>query len=129
MWLHVHDFLQVQVVAWQIADATYAMPPSHLKALKASLHQKGILGEQKSKKNRRQTSLHRPSKDDQSRKAAALQSLREQFNPFEVRPAKQSKYAIANESSGLKARPGVTRGLGEEKVFDHGVSTRACSRR
>ncbi|KAK5229882.1 nucleolar complex protein 14 [Exophiala xenobiotica] len=91
------------------------MAPSQLKQLKASLRDHGILGPQKSKKQRKAT-----SKDAQKRnqRNAALESIRERFNPFEVKaPARKDKFEVA---SGRKAqpslgRPGVTRGLGEER--------------
>nr|KAK5434791.1 nucleolar complex protein 14 [Exophiala xenobiotica] len=91
------------------------MAPSQLKQLKASLRDHGVLGPQKSKKQRKAT-----SKDAQKRsqRNAALESIRERFNPFEVKaPARKDKFEVA---SGRKAqpslgRPGVTRGLGEER--------------
>ena len=58
---------------------------------------------------------------------AALQGIREQFNPFEVKaPARPSKYEFANgPTKKFLARPGVTKGLGEETVSGH--YTKACN--
>ncbi|OAP63497.1 hypothetical protein AYL99_02724 [Fonsecaea erecta] len=91
------------------------MAPSQLKQLKASLHESGVLGPQKSKKQRKLT-----SKDAQKRaqRNAALEGIRERFNPFEVKaPARKAKYEFVNGKNTKPAlgRPGVTRGLGEER--------------
>ncbi|KAI9871106.1 MAG: nucleolar complex protein 14, partial [Watsoniomyces obsoletus] len=91
------------------------MPPSQLKQLKASLHQHGVLGPQKSKKQRKAT-----AKDAQKRtqRNAALESIRERFNPFETKTsARPQKYQVVSNKDTKKPvdRPGVTRGLGEER--------------
>ena len=91
------------------------MPPSQLKQLKASLHEHGVVGPQKSKKQRKAN-----SKDAGKRlqRNAALESIRERFNPFETKTsARPQKYAVVTNKE-VKApvgRPGVTRGLGEER--------------
>lgn len=92
------------------------MPPSQLKKLKASLHQNGIIGQQKSKKKKRQANQNGSLKDDKIQKIAALRSIREEFNPFEVKKAKNDKYGFAHDGDASVARPGITKGLGEEKV-------------
>lgn len=99
------------------------MPPSQLKRLKTSLREQGIVGPQKSKKQKRQASKNGTSKDSRVQKGAALQGIREQFNPFEVRGQSRTKYEfVSNENIGDKvgkvaiSRPGVTKGLGEENV-------------
>ena len=91
------------------------MPPSQLKQLKASLRDHGVLGPQKSKKQKKQT-----SKDAQKRlqRNAALEGIRERFNPFEVKaPARRGKFDVATNKPVKKPaeRPGVTRGMGEER--------------
>lgn len=97
---------------------TAAMAPSQLKQLKASLRQNGVLGPQKSKKQQKST-----GKDAQKRaqRNAALEGIRERFNPFEVKaPARKAKFDFVN-SKDIKptlGRPGVTRGLGEERRRD-----------
>ncbi|ETI25809.1 hypothetical protein G647_02585 [Cladophialophora carrionii CBS 160.54] len=91
------------------------MAPSQLKQLKASLRENGVLGPQKSKKQRKSA-----GKDAQKRaqRNAALDDIRERFNPFEVKaPARKAKYDFVNGKNVKPAvgRPGVTRGLGEER--------------
>ena len=91
------------------------MPPSQLKQLKASLRENGVLGPQKSKKQRTST-----GKDAQKRaqRKAALEGIREQFNPFEVKaPARREKFEFVSSKNAKPTigRPGVTRGLGEER--------------
>jgi len=94
------------------------MAPSQLKQLKQSLRDHGVLGPQKSKKQRKST-----AKDAQKRlqRNAALEGIRERFNPFEVKaPARKDKYEVvsAKTSKPSIGRPGVTRGLGEERRRD-----------
>ena len=91
------------------------MPPSQLKQLKASLHEHGVLGPQKSKKQRKAN-----SKDAQKRlqRNAALDGIRERFNPFETKTsARPQKYEVVSNKEVKRAveRPGVARGLGEER--------------
>ena len=99
------------------------MPPSQLKQLKSSLREQGVVGPQKSKKQKRQASKTRSSQDSRIQKGAALQGVRERFNPFEVREQRRSKYDfVSNRSLGngpgyaAVSRPGVTKGFGEENV-------------
>lgn len=102
--------------------ANSAMPPSQLKRLKASLREKGIVGPQKSKKEKK-----RSGKDGAERAAqrhAALAGIRENFNPFEIKaPARPDKFestsldkAKGKNGKGALGRPGVTKSLGEETV-------------
>lgn len=91
------------------------MPPSQLKQLKASLRDSGILAPQKSKKQRKTT-----AKDASKRlqRNAALEDIRQRFNPFEVKaPSRVQKFEIASNKPAKPTveRPGVTRGLGEER--------------
>ena len=97
------------------------MPPSQLKRLKASLRESGVVSQQKSKKQQRQAGKSGALKDSRAQKNAALQSIRSQFNPFEVKPAGRSKHEfVSNKTVGGRvgkpaiARPGVTKGHGEE---------------
>lgn len=94
------------------------MAPSQLKQLKQSLRDHGVLGPQKSKKQRKST-----AKDALKRlqRNTALEGIRERFNPFEVRaPARKEKYEVASAKASKPSigRPGVTRGLGEERRRD-----------
>ncbi|KAI5274459.1 Nop14-like protein [Aureobasidium subglaciale] len=91
------------------------MPPSQLKRLKASLREQGVTGPQKSKKQKQQEKGR--SNDSRVQRNAALQQIRDSFNPFEIkannRPAKfQSLTAHPKKDAVL--RPGVTRSMGEE---------------
>ncbi|KAI9813067.1 MAG: nucleolar complex protein 14 [Pycnora praestabilis] len=99
------------------------MPSSQLKRLKSSLREQGIVGPQQSKKQKK-NGANAAMKDKRVQRNVALQNIREQFNPFEVKaPARGRKFdyttsrSIGGESAtGVKGRPGVTKGLGEENV-------------
>lgn len=99
------------------------MPPSQLKRLKTSLREQGVVGPQKSKKQIRQAGNSGARKNSRIQRNAALQGIREQFNPFEVKAPSRSKYEFASNRTlggrvekGATARPGVTKGLGEDIV-------------
>ena len=95
------------------------MPPSQLKRLRSSLREQGVVGPQKSKKQRRQASKNGALKDSRIQRNAVLQGIRQQFNPFEVKPAEKKKYDFASSKTVAKptlSRPGLTKGLGEENV-------------
>ncbi|ETN37036.1 uncharacterized protein HMPREF1541_08025 [Cyphellophora europaea CBS 101466] len=91
------------------------MAPSQLKQLKASLRETGVFGPQKSKKQRKAN-----AKDAQNRlqRNAALDDIREKFNPFEAKaPARRQKHEVFSNkvTKPTVGRPGVTRGLGEDR--------------
>lgn len=99
------------------------MAPSQLKRLKASLREQGVVGPQKSKKQKKQASRNGALGNSRIQKNAALQGIREQFNPFEVKAPSKFKYEFASSKGvggmggkGAVLRPGVTKGLGEENV-------------
>ncbi len=101
------------------------MPPSQLKRLKESLRAEGIVGPQQSKKQKRKDGSNGATADRRARKNVALQNIREHFNPFEVQaPSKdRAKFEVTNSrtvggrvTKGVKGRPGVTKGFGEETV-------------
>ncbi|KAK8020249.1 nucleosome assembly protein [Apiospora arundinis] len=58
------------------------MAGSQLKRLKASLHKEGLIGPQKSKKDKKRDSKSGVKRMD---KRAALEGIREQFNPFDLK--------------------------------------------
>ncbi|KAK5124108.1 hypothetical protein LTR85_001811 [Meristemomyces frigidus] len=101
------------------------MPPSQLKRLKSSLREQGITGPQKSKKQKKAHHASKSPSHHQDRHAA-LQQIRDSFNPFELRPgsARPAKFesvshASANKASGgrykeVLHRPGVSKSAGEE---------------
>ena len=99
------------------------MPPSQLKRLKASLREQGIVGPQKSKKQKKENAQSGANKDKRVNRNAALAGIREQFNPFEIKTnARGPKFEVTNARSvggatgtkSVKNRPGVAKGLGEE---------------
>ncbi|KAI4730920.1 Nop14-like protein [Aureobasidium sp. EXF-10728] len=91
------------------------MPPSQLKRLKASLREQGVTGPQKSKKQKQQD--RKGNNDSRVQRNAALQQIRDSFNPFEIkannRPAKFQSFT-AHPKKDAVLRPGVTRSMGEE---------------
>lgn len=99
------------------------MPPSQLKRLKTSLREKGVVGPQKSKKQKQQASKNGSAREGRIQRSMALQDIREQFNPFDVRAPVRVKHEITisrsvrgTVSDRVVGRPGVTKSLGEEKV-------------
>ncbi|KAI1917168.1 nucleolar complex protein 14 [Ophidiomyces ophidiicola] len=98
------------------------MAPSQLKRLKASLREKGIIAQQQSKKQKKQNAKSGATAASKAHRHNVLQELREQFNPFEARaPARPSKFAVTTSrgtSETVRHRPGVTRGLGEQRRKD-----------
>jgi nucleolar protein 14 len=100
------------------------MPPSQLKRLKASLREQGIIRPQLSKKQKKQNAQNGANSDKRVQRATALQGIREQFNPFEVKASvRVPKFEVTSNqtisgrvSKNMKARPGVTKALGEETV-------------
>ncbi|KAF2753262.1 Nop14-like protein [Pseudovirgaria hyperparasitica] len=99
-----------------------AMPPSQLKRLKTSLHEKGILGPQKSKKQKKNQSKNGENEFGRAKRNAALAEIREVFNPFDVKALARPKKFEATTlnrsktkgNDGIIGRPGVTKGFGEE---------------
>lgn len=97
------------------------MPPSQLKRLKVSLREQGITGQQKSKKSKKRSNA--PSAEQRIRRGAALASIRESFNPFEVKqPTRPNKFGVTsnktiagNNGAVVYGRPGVTKSVGEEQ--------------
>nr|POE49583.1 putative nucleolar complex protein 14 [Quercus suber]POF20069.1 putative nucleolar complex protein 14 [Quercus suber] len=104
-----------------LSCSDYTMPPSQLKRLKASLREQGITGPQKSKKQKQQA-----SKNGQQhiQRSAALQQIRDSFNPFELKaPARPEKFESVSHTSAnatgkkykdVLHRPGVVKSAGEE---------------
>lgn len=99
------------------------MPPSQLKRLKASLREKGVVGPQKSKKQKQQASKNGSAREGRIQRNAALQGIREQFNPFDVRALDRVKHEVTDSrtmhgtvAGGVVRRPGIAKRLGEEKV-------------
>ncbi|KAL6239398.1 hypothetical protein BDW75DRAFT_198884 [Aspergillus navahoensis] len=96
------------------------MPPSQLKQLKASLRDTGLLGPQKSKKQKRQNAKTGANAQNRAQRETALNAIRERFNPFEIRTVSRSKFDVTTRDGAAKSasgnfRPGVTKSLGEER--------------
>ncbi|KAH1364061.1 hypothetical protein KXX33_002122 [Aspergillus fumigatus] len=96
------------------------MPPSQLKQLKASLRESGVLAPQQSKKQKRQNAKAGVSAQNRAQRNAALQAIRDRFNPFEIKVTSRNKFDVTTRDGGSKpaaglSRPGVTKSLGEEK--------------
>lgn len=100
------------------------MAGSQLKRLKASLRDQGVIGPQKSKKQKRENARKQKANDDRRiKRAEALATIRDQFNPFQFKTnARGPKFEVTtdkpvNEKSlrGIMGRPGMARSAGEEK--------------
>ncbi|KAJ5088182.1 hypothetical protein N7456_011798 [Penicillium angulare] len=96
------------------------MPPSQLKQLKASLRDSGVVGPQQSKKQKRQNAKSGATTQNRNQRNAALQAIRDRFNPFEIKvPSNRSKFDATTRdgpsTSAGHSRPGVTKSLGEER--------------
>ncbi|KAK3111329.1 nucleolar complex protein 14, partial [Teratosphaeriaceae sp. CCFEE 6253] len=94
------------------------MPPSQLKALKSQLRDKGLTGPQKSKKQKKSSTSTVPRGKDRQ---TALQSVRDAFNPFELRlassrPAKFPSTSLSNTGkyAAVLHCPGAAKSAGEE---------------
>ncbi|KAH8152967.1 uncharacterized protein LAJ45_03194 [Morchella importuna] len=94
------------------------MGESQLKRLKASLRTAGITGPQKSKKpavRAKQQAAAAGSSTKRLERNVALQSIREEFNPFEIKTTRE-KHSISGRGQvkGAKGRPGLSKQIGEE---------------
>ena len=98
------------------------MPPSQLKRLKTSLREQGITGASKSSKQKKASSKARTT-SDRIHRNAALQQIRDSFNPFEIKaPSRRDKFQHVTVNGAGKGgkykevlhRPGVTKSAGEE---------------
>lgn len=100
------------------------MPPSQLKRLKSSLREKGILGPQKPKKAKKREKRDGGSSDQQARRNAAIATIRQDLNPFDVKVLARPKKFEATTANGAKSelgksamgRPGISKSMGEETV-------------
>ncbi|KAJ8130893.1 hypothetical protein O1611_g2735 [Lasiodiplodia mahajangana] len=97
------------------------MAGSQLKRLKASLREQGVIGPQQSKKQRRKIAQN--GKANTNKRAAALESIREEFNPFDFKHnARGPKFqvtsnrpALGDAARGVTGRPGDAKAIGEER--------------
>ncbi|OAA63668.1 Nop14-like protein [Niveomyces insectorum RCEF 264] len=102
------------------------MAGSQLKRLKASLRDQGIVGPQKSKKQKKKAAEEARAKgteDKRLRRSAALETIREQFNPFQFKMnARGPKFPVTSLRTkqgeglpGIKGRPALALSRSEEK--------------
>ncbi|KAI0400320.1 nucleolar protein 14 [Xylaria palmicola] len=97
------------------------MPGSQLKRLKASLREQGVIGPQQSKKQRKKVAQN--GKVNTNKRAAALNSIREEFNPFDFKHnARGPKFQVTSNrpvlgdaAKGIMGRPGDAKAVGEER--------------
>jgi nucleolar protein 14 len=96
------------------------MPASQLKQLKASLREHGIVGPQRSKKQKKKGA----SAGQRIQRDAALTNIRDAFNPFDTKAASrpnkrdvttpQTMKTAGKSAPQIYGRPGVTKSHGEE---------------
>lgn len=97
------------------------MPASQLKRLKASLREQGVIGPQQSKKQKSKTAKDERARNEKRlKRGAALESIRDQFNPFQFKTnARGPKFAVTTDKpekkKGILGRPGMAKALGEER--------------
>ncbi|OTA96965.1 hypothetical protein M434DRAFT_66618 [Hypoxylon sp. CO27-5] len=97
------------------------MPGSQLKRLKASLREKGVIGPQLSKKQKKRNAQDGKTNNNRRfQKAAELEGIREEFNPFDLKHnARGPKFQVTTNkpanSNAAKGRPSEAKSLGEEK--------------
>lgn len=86
---------------------------SHLKRLKASLREQGIVGPQKSKKEKKRQAGQRNRKE-------AIKEIREEFNPFDLKKnARGPKFPVTslrNAAEEVTGRPTASRSAAEDRV-------------
>ncbi|KAL0938950.1 rRNA maturation protein [Colletotrichum truncatum] len=100
------------------------MAGSQLKRLKSSLKEQGIIGPQKSKKQKRQIAQEEKAKNDKRlQKSVALGQIREQFNPFDLKHNPRGpKFEVTSNrpptgaaAKGINGRPSVAKSIGEQR--------------
>lgn len=97
------------------------MPASQLKRLKASLREQGIVGPQQSRKQKKKNAKDERGRNDKRlQRGAALENIREQFNPFQFKTnARGPKFEVTTDKpekkKGILGRPGMAKALGEER--------------
>ncbi|KAK6505407.1 nucleolar complex protein 14 [Arthrobotrys musiformis] len=90
--------------------------PSQLKRLRESLKNAGVIGQpQKSKKAKKRARQNKSGNDARLSREAALESIREEFNPFEIKKTKE-KFSVAGgrKVKGTEGKPSVSKQIGED---------------
>ncbi|EWC45217.1 hypothetical protein DRE_05944 [Drechslerella stenobrocha 248] len=90
--------------------------PSQLKRLRESLKNAGVIGQpQKSKKAKKRARQNKSGNDARLSREAALESIREEFNPFEIKKTKEKFDVVGGRKvKGTVGKPGVSKQIGEE---------------
>ncbi|KAL7629332.1 nucleolar complex protein 14 [Parahypoxylon ruwenzoriense] len=96
------------------------MPGSQLKRLKASLREKGVIGPQLSKKQKKRNAQDgKATNNRRLQKAAELEGIREEFNPFDLKHnVRGPKFQVTSNrptTNATKGRPSEAKSLGEER--------------
>ncbi|KAI8965965.1 Nop14-like protein [Daldinia sp. FL1419] len=97
------------------------MAGSQLKRLKASLREKGVIGPQLSKKQKKKNAQDGKANNNRRfQKAADLEGIREEFNPFDLKHnARGPKFQVTTNkpaaNNATKGRPTEAKSLGEER--------------
>ncbi|KAI1345149.1 Nop14-like protein [Xylariaceae sp. FL0016] len=100
------------------------MPGSQLKRLKASLRDQGVIGPQQSKKQKRKNAQDgKAAGIKRQQKAAGLQNIREEFNPFDLKhnvrgpkfDVTTNRPATGYAARGISGRPTDAKAAGEER--------------
>ncbi|CAH0026676.1 unnamed protein product [Clonostachys rhizophaga] len=97
------------------------MAGSQLKRLKATLKEQGIVGPQQSKKQKRKAAQDdRARSEKRLQRGVVLEGIREQFNPFDLKHAKNPKFEVTTNrpvtaASRIKGRPGAAKAASEER--------------
>ncbi|KAI0008022.1 Nop14-like protein [Xylariaceae sp. FL0662B] len=97
------------------------MAGSQLKRLKASLRERGIIGPQQSKKQRRGNAQDGKANNKRRfQKTAELEGIREEFNPFDLKHnVRGPKFEVTTNKPATKntakGRPSEAKALGEER--------------
>lgn len=98
---------------------------SQLKRLKAALRDQGVIGPQQSKKQKKRNAQGTQANPNKRlEKAAALENIRTQFNPFDLKhnvrgpkfEVTTNKPPTGNAAKGINGRPSEAKTLGEERV-------------
>jgi nucleolar protein 14 len=109
------SFAIPDICTFLVHDNT-TMPESQLKRLKASLRAAGVTGQQKPKKAAKKGQQFGKNASRLDRNMA-LQSIREEFNPFELKTNRE-KHSVLGRGriKGAQGRPGLSKQIGEENV-------------
>jgi nucleolar protein 14 len=87
------------------------MAKSQLKKLKESLKSHGLIGNDQTKKGRKNLDKHKSRID----RADAIQNIRAAFNPFDVKTTKQKQDVLGRKVIGAQGKPGISKQIGEEQ--------------